>query len=81
MLFEMLPFTVWRREQEEMASKKSKDDEEKKFVRYKEGAKMYGMSLRKFQDVVKDADALYKVGKMALVKVSVMDEYLETFKI
>ena len=44
-------------------------------------AKMYGMSLRKFQDVVKDADALYKVGKMALVKVAVMDEYLETFKI
>lgn len=64
-----------------MANNKKKDDVPKKYVRYKEGAKMYGMSLRKFQDVVKDADALYKVGKMALVKVAVMDEYIETFKL
>ena len=57
------------------------NDKEKKFVRYKEGADMYGMSLRKFQDVAKDAEALYKVGKMVLVKVEVMDRYLETFKL
>lgn len=64
-----------------MANKKQKDDVPKKYVRYKEGAEMYGMSIRKFQDVVKDADALYKIGKIALVKVEVMDEYIETFKI
>ena len=57
------------------------NDKEKKFVRYKEGADMYGMSLRKFQDVAKDAEALYKVGKMVLVKVEVIDRYLETFKL
>lgn len=57
------------------------NDKEKKFVRYQEGADMYGMSLRKFQDVAKDADAIYKVGKMVLIKVAVMDAYLETFKI
>jgi len=62
-----------------MATKNN--DKEKKFVRYKEGADMYGMSLRKFQDVAKDAEALYKVGKMVLVKVEVMDKYLETFKL
>ena len=45
-----------------MAAKNN--DKEKKFVRYQEGADMYGMSLRKFQDVAKDADAIYKVGKM-----------------
>lgn len=57
------------------------DAKEKKFIRYQEGADMYGMSLRKFQTVAKDADAVYKVGKMALVKVAVMDAYLETFKL
>lgn len=57
------------------------NEKEKKYVRYQEGADMYSMSLRKFQDVAKDAGAIYKVGKMALVKVSIMDEYLETFKL
>jgi hypothetical protein len=38
-----------------------------KFVRYKEGAEIYSMSVRKFQDLAKDAGAIYKVGKMALV--------------
>ena len=57
------------------------NDKEKKFVRYKEGADMYGMSLRKFQAVATAAEALYQVGKMVLVKVEVMDRYLETFKL
>lgn len=38
------------------------------------------MSLRKFQDIAKDADAIYKVGKMALVNCEKLDVYLETFK-
>ena len=42
-----------------------KKDGQKKFVRYKEGAEMYSMSMRKFQDMAKDAGAIYKVGKMA----------------
>lgn len=53
----------------------------KKYVRYQEGADMYSMSVRKFQDLAKDAGAIYKVGKMALVKVAIMDDYLETFKL
>ena len=44
-----------------------KKDGQKKFVRYQEGAEMYSMSMRKFQDMAKDAGAIYKVGKMALV--------------
>lgn len=56
-------------------------DKEKKFVRYQEGAEIYGMSLRKFQTIAKDAEAVYKVGKMALVKVDIIDAYLETFKL
>lgn len=53
----------------------------KKFIRYQEGADMYSMSLRKFQDFAKDADAIYKVGKMVLVNCEKIDSYLETFKV
>ena len=54
---------------------------QKKFVRYKEGAEMYSMSMRKFQDMAKDAGAIYKVGKMALVNCELFEMYLETFRI
>lgn len=57
------------------------NDKEKKFVRYQEGADMYSMSIRKFQDLAKDAGAIHKVGKMALVKIEIMDKYLDTFKL
>ena len=53
----------------------------KRLVRYKEGAEMYSMSLRKFQDLAKDAGAIYKVGKMVLVNCEVFEKYLETFRI
>lgn len=53
----------------------------KKFVRYQEGADLYSMSLRKFQDISKDAGAIYKVGKMVLVNCEILDKYLETFKL
>ena len=53
----------------------------KKFVRYQEGADIYSMSVRKFQDLAKDAGAIYKVGKMALVNCEIFDQYMETFKL
>jgi len=53
----------------------------KKYVRYQEGAEIYSMSLRKFQDLAKDAGAIYKVGKMVLVNCETFERYLETFKI
>ena len=55
--------------------------DKRKFVRYQEGAEIYSMSVRKFQDLAKDANAIYKVGKMALVNCEIFDEYLETFKL
>ena len=36
-------------------------EKKKKFVRYQEGADIYSMSVRKFQDLAKDAGAIYKV--------------------
>lgn len=56
-------------------------EERRKFVRYAEGAKMYGMGLSKFQELAKNAKACYKVGQMVLVNLGIVDEYLETFRI
>ena len=77
-----LQLPVHIKDKKEVAKMAVKNNEkEKKYVRYQEGADMYSMSVRKFQDLAKDAGAIYKVGKMALVKVAIMDEYLETFKL
>ena len=54
--------------------------DEKKFVRYKEGAKIYSMSEREFNKLAHDANAVYKRNKMALVKLEIIDKYLEYFK-
>lgn len=56
-------------------------EKKKKFVLYQEGADIYSMSVRKFQDLAKDAGAIYKVGKMALVNCEIFDQYMETFKL
>lgn len=53
----------------------------KRFVRYPEGAEMYSMSLSKFQQLAKDAKACYKVNHLVLVNLDILDTYLETFRI
>lgn len=55
--------------------------DQKKFVRYKEGAKMYSMSQSKFENVAKDAGAVYKLNKMVLVNIEIFEMYLETFRV
>ncbi len=62
---------------------KQKEAEKKgrKFIRYKEGAELYGMSLSKFQRMAKDSGAIYKVNRMVLVNREVFDEYLESFRL
>ncbi|MCM1126654.1 MAG: DUF6462 family protein [Lachnospiraceae bacterium] len=59
----------------------TKKIDKKKYVRYQEGSEIYSMSVRKFQDLAKDAGAVYKVGKMALVNCEIFDQYMETFKL
>ena len=53
----------------------------KKFVRYKDGAKMYSMGLTKFQELAKEANACYKLGQFVLVDTEILDKYLESFRI
>lgn len=55
--------------------------DKRKFVRYSEGSKLYGMGISKFQELAKNARACYKVGHMVIVNIEIMDEYLETFRI
>lgn len=53
----------------------------RKFVRYKEGAEIYGMSAREFNRLAHEAGAVYKRNSMALIKLSVIDEYMEFYKL
>ncbi len=52
----------------------------KKFVRYEEGAQMYSVGLHTFQELAKEANAIYHVKRIVLVNTELIDEYLETFR-
>ena len=52
----------------------------KKFVRYDEGAELYSMGLHTFQNLAKDAGAVYRIKGIVLVNTELVDEYLEAFK-
>ena len=54
--------------------------DDRMFIRYKEGARVYGMSEHSFSKLAIDADAVYHPNKMALVNVSEFDEYMKYFK-
>ncbi len=51
----------------------------KKYVRYSEGARLYGMSERSFYKLAHDAGAVHKWNKIALVNIEIIDSYLELF--
>lgn len=53
----------------------------KKFVRYQEGAELYSLGLTKFQELAKEAKAVYKIDKVVLVNCEILDQYLETFRV
>lgn len=53
----------------------------KKFVRYQEGAEKYSLGLTKFQELAKEAKAVYKIDKVALVNCEIFERYLESFHI
>ena len=53
----------------------------KKFVRYQEGAEKYSLGLTKFQELSKEAQAVYKIDQVALVNCEIFERYLESFHI
>ena len=60
---------------------RAKSKKLRKFVRYSEGAELYGMCQKKFTRLAKDAKATYKVNRLVLVNTEVLDQYLESFRI
>lgn len=53
---------------------------EKKFIRYRDGPKIFGLSQSEFNILAHEANAVYKIKKMALVKVQDVMDYLEYFR-
>lgn len=64
-----------------MENIKKRMEHGKKFVRYKEGAELYSIGLTKFQCLAKEAGAVYKIDKVALVNTEILDRYLESFRL
>ena len=52
----------------------------KKFVRYREGAEKYSIGLTKFQELSKEAEAVYKIDGIALVNCEIFEKFLESFR-
>jgi hypothetical protein len=60
---------------------KQETELERKYVSYKDGAYIYGLSERKFFDIARDANAVYKVGTRSLVSLDKMDKYMASFHV
>lgn len=52
----------------------------RKYVRYKEGAQIYGMSEREFYKLAHEANAVYKRNKIALVNLEVLDKFMVSYR-
>lgn len=64
-----------------MQKNNQKTKQDKRLVRYKEGAEMYSMGMNKFQALAKDAGALLKIDRLVLVDLDMLDQYLESFRV
>lgn len=52
----------------------------RKFVRYKEGAQIYGVSEREFNNLAHEAGAVYKRNKIALVNLEILDKFMASYR-
>lgn len=52
----------------------------KKFVSYQEGKDLYSVGLHTFEQMAKDAGAVYHIKRRVLVNTEIMDEYMENFR-
>ena len=54
--------------------------DDRKYIRYKEGARVYGISEHTFSKLASAADAIYHPNKIALVNIAEFDEYMQYMK-
>lgn len=52
----------------------------KKFIRLAEGPGIYSIGLSTFEKIAREAHATYKVGKIVLINMELLDRYIESFK-
>ena len=52
-----------------------------RYVRYKDGAEMYGMCQKTFEKLAKEAKAIIKYGRLVLVDCDRVDECLELYRL
>ena len=60
---------------------KSQSPRRSKYVRYKEGAEMYCMSVRQFTTLAHDAGAVSKINRMILVNTELIDKYIDYYRV
>ncbi len=53
---------------------------EKKYVKYEEGAKMFGMCKHSFMKLANEAKAVSRIGKLCVVDVKQFERFLDLFK-
>ena len=64
-----------RRQIEDLAQKRATGG--KKFVRLSEGAELMSLGLASFKKLARESNATYRVGKIILVNMDVLEDYLE----
>ena len=60
---------------------KSQAPRRSKYVRYKEGAELYSMSLCHFKGFAREAGAVSKINGTVLVDTDILDKYIEYFRV
>ncbi len=53
----------------------------KDFIRYDEGAERYSMSKHSFMKLAQEAHAVYKINRITLESVPIIENYLESIRI
>ena len=59
----------------------ARKNNEKEYIRYSEGAESYYMSKNSFMKLAQEAGAVYKINRISLVNIKILEEYLERFKV
>ena len=52
----------------------------KKFIRYDEGTEIYSIGLTKLKDIARKANATYKINRLVLINMVILDKYLNEYR-
>lgn len=52
----------------------------KKFIRYEEGTVIYSIGLTKLKEIAREANATYKINRLVLINMVILDRYLNEYR-